>query len=263
MINSWQIKNYLRHFFTAKRNGHGVHSPFVYAMVENIFSNKEGFYAFHELKQWRIDLLKNEKEIAIHDLGAGSNVLHSSTRKVSDIANYGISSVKQSEFYFKLINYFNCKTIIELGTSIGLNTLYLSMANPKAAIYTIEGDENLNAFAKEFFATKKTSNITALHGSFDSVLPSLLKELGCFDLLYIDGNHTCEATLRYFNMALAYKEPDSILIFDDIYWRKDMTKAWEEIKAHPEVKVTVDCFYFGMVFFKKELKQKEHFKLFL
>lgn len=263
MINSWLIKNYIRHFFTAKRNGHGVHSPFVFALTENVFSKKDGFYAFQELIKYRIELLKNHKVVGITDLGAGSKKLGNTERKISDIAKHGISSVKQSEFYFKLINYLNCKTIIELGTSIGLNTLYFSKANKKAEIYTIEGSESLYEFSKELFFEKKATNIHSIHGNFDHELPLLLSKLGQFDLLYIDGNHTFEATIRYFEEALKHKHANSIIVFDDIYWNKEMTQAWEKIKSHTEVKQSIDCFYFGLILFRDEAKQKEHFKIFL
>jgi len=53
---------------------------------------------------------------------------------------------------------------------------------------------------------------------------------------------------------------NSIFIFDDIYWSQEMQKAWKEIQQHPEVRVTIDTFYWGLVFFRKE-QAKEHFKI--
>jgi hypothetical protein len=37
-----------------------------------------------------------------------------------------------------------------------------------------------------------------------------------------------------------------------------MKEAWEEIKMHDRVTVTLDLFYFGIVFFRKE-QVKQHF----
>ena len=79
-----------------------------------------------------------------------------------------------------------------------------------------------------------------------------------FDLLYIDGNHQKEATLSYFEKLLTTVHNDSVMIFDDIHWSKGMEEAWEEIKAHPKVRVTVDTFQWGLVFFRRE-QEKEHF----
>ncbi len=248
---------------TAKRSGHGVHSPFVYKLTENVFNTQQHFYAFEELSELRKDLRENETELVINDMGAGSQKMQGAKRKVKDIALHGISSQKQSELLFKLANYLKSKVIIELGTSLGLTTLYLSYSDTNSKIYALEGSESLIEFSKKLFAKKERTNITSIQGNFDQTLPQLLSQLSSFDLLYIDGNHTYEATLRYFNLALEKATSDSVIIFDDIYWSKGMTKAWEEIKQHEKVKLTIDCFYFGMVFFRDEQKQKEHFKIFI
>ncbi|MFO0356919.1 MAG: O-methyltransferase [Sphingobacteriaceae bacterium] len=263
MINSWQIKHYIKHWFTAKRKGHGVHSPFVYALVENVFSNTFQFYSFNNLTKTRKQLQLNDAELEVTDLGAGSKKFSSNKRKISDIAKHGISSKKQSEVYFKLINYLKCETIIELGTSIGLNTLYMHAAAPNSKIYTLEGSSQIAHFAKRLFEEKKAEGIQLIEGAFKNTLPVLLEQIKQFDLLYIDGDHTYLSTKHYFELALNKKHANSVIIFDDIYWSEEMTKCWEEIKQHPDVKLSIDCFYFGMVFFKDEFKQKEHFKLYV
>ena len=240
-----------------------MHSPFVYALVENVFNNTNEFYAFDQLKTIRRALLKDNTELAITDFGAGSKKLNGTTRKVKDIAQHGISSNQQSEILFKLINYLQCKVIIELGTSIGLNTMYLGCATNTSTVHTIEGSENLFTFSKNLFKENKQTNIQSYLGNFDDVLPNILSSITSFDLLYIDGNHTLEATLRYFNYALSKRTNVSVIVLDDIYWSEEMTKAWESIKENTEVRLTIDCFYFGLVFFKEEVKQKEHFKLFI
>lgn len=263
MGNSWMIKNYLKHVFKAKRGGHGVHSPFVYQLVENVLNNQHHFYSFEELSKLRKELLQNETALSIDDMGAGSQKLSASKRKVKDIAAHGISSQRQAEFLFRLCTYLKCRTIIELGTSIGLTTLYLSHTDTNSQVYTLEGSGELVNFSKGLFTKNERSNITSIQGNFDETLPKLFSELETYDLLYIDGNHTYSATLHYFKLALEKTKPDSVIIFDDIYWSKDMTKAWEEIKEDPAVKLSIDCFYFGMIFFRNEQKQKEHFKLFI
>ena len=78
------------------------------------------------------------------------------------------------------------------------------------------------------------------------------------DFIFFDGNHQKEATLKYFNQLLPLAHNDSVFIFDDIHWSKGMEEAWEEIKDHPNVRVTIDSFYWGIVFFRKE-QEKEHF----
>ncbi|MEO6302647.1 MAG: class I SAM-dependent methyltransferase, partial [Bacteroidia bacterium] len=151
----------------------------------------------------------------------------------------------------------------ELGTSIGLNTLYLAQANKNGKVITIEGSKNLVNFASTLAKKNKVKNIEFVHSTFDEALPAILNKLNYVDLLYVDGNHTYQATINYFNLALSKKNNSSVFIFDDIYWSPDMTKAWEEIKKHSSVTLSIDTFYFGMIFFKEEIKEKVDLKLFL
>ena len=89
------------------------------------------------------------------------------------------------------------------------------------------------------------------------MIPSLDTE---FDMIFIDGNHQKEATLSYFENLLPKAHNDTIFIFDDIYWSKDMTEAWEAIKKHPKVTVSIDTFFWGFVFLRTE-QAKEHFTI--
>lgn len=253
--------SYLNYLLKSK-TAHGVHSPFVYKFVTELLETKnEAYYQFKELDAVRKQLLNNHSTIEITDFGAGSKVFKGNTRKISDIAKHGISTKKFSELYFKLINFCNAEHVVELGTSIGLNTLYLAKANSKSKIYTIEGCPALCEFSSQLFKKHNAENITSLQGNFDSVLPELLNNLPRLDFFYVDGNHQYEATKKYFEMALTKKHEHSVFIFDDINWTEGMQRAWEEIKNHPEVTLSLDLFYAGIVFFRKEQKEKEHFIL--
>jgi hypothetical protein len=64
--------------------------------------------------------------------------------------------------------------------------------------------------------------------------------------------------LEYFELLIPTITNDSVWIFDDIHWSKDMEEAWEIIKNHPKVTVTIDTFQWGIVFFRSE-QLKEHF----
>ena len=256
-----KIFNYFNYLVRAK-TAHGVHSPFVYKFVTELLETKnEAYYQFKELDTIRRELLQNTTQLEITDFGAGSAVFKGNTRKISDIAKHGISQKKFSELYFKLINFSNSEYIVELGTSIGLNSLYLAKANSKSKIYTIEGCPSLYEFSLRLFKNQNAENITSLKGNFDVVFPELLNKLPRLDFLYVDGNHQYEATKKYFEMALAKKHEHSVFIFDDINWTMGMQKAWEEIKNHPDVTLSLDLFYVGIVFFRKEQKEKEHFIL--
>ena len=78
-------------------------------------------------------------------------------------------------------------------------------------------------------------------------------------LLYIKQIKNAEDLKKYFNTALKKINTQSILIFDNIHDSKEMEVSWEEIKMHKEVKLTIDLFKLGIVFFRQEQLEKENF----
>ena len=263
MINFHQIVYFVQHFFTAKRNGHGIHSPFAFDLCEEVFYNEHSFYDFELLRSVRQQLWDDSRTIEVTDYGAGSKTFKSNQRRIKDIARNGISSGKQSEIFFKLINCLKFNSCIELGTSLGLNTLYLAKANPASKIYTIEGSKNLCDFAIKLAQQQEVNNIKFINDKFDDCLPDVLEKIDHPFLMYVDGNHSYEATLRYFYLALTKSDHNSVIIFDDIYWSAGMTEAWEEIKRNTAVRLSVDTFYFGFVFFRTEVKEKIDLRIYL
>jgi predicted O-methyltransferase YrrM len=263
IINFHQIRHFILHFFLAKRKGHGVHSPFVYRLCEEVFYNNSDFYCFSELRSLRKQLLMNEQVLLVEDYGAGSMTFRSNERKIKDIVARGTSSMAQSEMLYRLVNLLGCRVCIELGTSAGLNTLYLAAANKKGQIITIEGSRSLSQFASSLAQRKGFRNITYINALFDVSLPDTLAKTAPPDLVYVDGNHTYSATMRYFRLLLEKKHKDTVLVFDDIYWSAGMTMAWKEICEHPEVTLCIDTFYSGIVFFKKEFREKTQLRLYL
>lgn len=225
------------------------------------FYDKKNYPAYRLLKDYRKELLHNKEKITVTDLGAGSKVFGSSERKISDIAkNAGVSS-KRAKFLYRLNNYLNCRNSLELGTSLGMGTCALA-ANLTTQVTSIEGCPETARIAKEEFERFGLKNTNLKIGEFDKVLEGLLQQ-GTdkkFDLVYFDGNHQKEATLKYFEALLPFAHNDSVFIFDDIHWSPGMEKAWEEIRKSPSVKVTIDTFYQGLVFFRRE-QAKQHFRI--
>jgi len=258
MSVTYQVKKYLQYRLNAK-DEHSIHSPFVFKLYTEVITNKDGYYAFDELNKIRKQLANNQQSIEVVDLGAGSKKM-TSIRKIADIAKYSVAQKKYSELLFRLTNYFKPETVLELGTSLGLSALYMAQASPKTAIISVEGCPNTHGFAQKLITSSGIKNIEAVNQSFDDAFATTLQHKK-FDLVYIDGNHKYEATLKYFNELLKSTNENSVLIFDDIYWTPDMTKAWEEIKANPAVTLSIDLYKVGLVFFRKENKQKEHFCL--
>ena len=152
------------------------------------------------------------------------------------------------------------KNILELGTSLGITTLYLSFARSSGNIYTIEGCPNIAKIAQTNFKNAKATNIDSTVGNLDKKLPEILTKIDSLDMVFFDANHTKEATLNYFYQCLEKANNNTVFIFDDIYWSEGMTEAWKEIYNNEKVTYSIDLFHLGMVFFNKEWI-KSHFKV--
>lgn len=252
----FQIKSYLT-FLLRSSNQHGVHSPFVYELVTKCFYKKTEIEKTLKFNSVRKSLLKRNDSIEVNDFGAGSKVFKNSYRKVNKITKIAGISKKKAALLIRLIQYLNPQKILEIGTSVGLGTTAISIGYPKAKITTLEGCKNTANIAKNLFLEFQLNNITIINGDFSETLPELILNDN-FELIYFDGNHTKKATLNYFETCLMNVGNNSVFIFDDIHWSKEMEQAWQIIKENPKVSVTIDTFFWGIVFFRKE-QQKEDF----
>lgn len=247
------IKSYLQFLWNSK-NEHGVHSPFVFDLVTKCFYDSKKYPEYVILKNYRKSLLENKNSIEVTDFGAGSRVFKSNQRQISKIAKTAGITSKRAELLFRITNYFQPENILEIGTSLGLATSTLSLGNKNAKITTLEGCSNTMSVAKNQLQNLK--NIEFVTTEFSSYLKQPTTDNP--QLIYFDGNHSKQATLDYFELLLPTISNETVWIFDDIHWSADMEEAWEIIKKHPKVTVTIDTFQWGFVFFRAE-QEKEHF----
>lgn len=255
MSHFWRAKQYASYLSKAN-NRHGIHSPFVYKLLDEVVYDKTNYPEYKTVESIRQELLSKKDEIEITDLGAGSTINSSNRRKISDIAKNSVKSGKWGELLFRLARHFQPETMVELGTSLGIGALYQSLGNPNGRLTTFEGCPNTAAVAGKQF-TKANVNPSIIQGNFDDTLQPYLNSIQKLDWAFIDGNHQKEPTIRYFHQCMENCHNDSVLLFDDIYWSKGMAEAWQNIKADERVTVTLDLFQVGIVFLRKQQPKQD------
>lgn len=249
------IKSYLK-FIWNSTNAHGVHSPFVFQLVQKCFYDKTNYPEYQILDNYRNSLLQNKNTIEVTDFGAGSRVFKSNTRAVNQIAKNAGISPERAKLLFRIVHYFQPKSILEIGTSLGLATSALAL-NDFSKITTLEGCTETIKQCQLQLKKFNINNVECINMEFSTFLREFpLRGLG--GLIYFDGNHSKQATLEYFELLLPTIDNETVWIFDDIHWSTEMEEAWEIIKKHPKVTVTVDTFQWGIVFFRNE-QVKEDF----
>jgi predicted O-methyltransferase YrrM len=261
------LKHFIKHYFTATLID-VLHSPFIFGLYQTCIKQQKDHTTFNEIENIRKQLLENTNIITYTDLGAGSNLLSNNIEKsISSIAKTHLKPARIAQIIHRIVLNYKYKNIIELGTSLGVTSSYIASAlkqnfeHNEVNFTTIEGSSAIKQIANEQFTILKLSDyIDSVEGNFNEQLEPVLNTYKNVDVFFIDGNHTYEATMKYFEKALPFAHNDSVFIFDDIYWSSGMTKAWEEIKQHSKVQQTVDLFFIGLVYFRTE-QIRQHFKL--
>lgn len=252
---------YLKYFFTSV-GPHGVHSPFVYALLTLVIKDKKQYPAYKQVEGLRKNLLKNNSELVLEDFGAGSKNGKEYKRTIAKIAKTSAKPSKYAKLLYRLCQYHKPKYMLELGTSLGVSTAYQALgAGADCTFISLEGSAQVAQQAQHNFKSLDIeNNIQVGVGNFDETLDSYLKQFTQLDYVFFDGNHRYKPTVDYFEKCLPLAHENTLFVFDDIRWSDEMEKAWEEIKQHPKVTLTIDLFFIGLVYFKNG-QAKQHFQL--
>ena len=236
---------------------HSLHSPFFFNFYINILKAEHSSEASERFEKNRYKFLADARSLSVEDFGAGSKFFKpNSARMIRDIARTSLTPRKYSELYQRIIKEYNYKNIIELGTSLGLNTLYLASL-PSSQVVTFEGADGVAQIAEELFISAGSQNIKLVRGNIDETLPKQMAASNSIDFALIDANHRYEPTLKYFHLLASKMTPKGLVVLDDIHYSGEMEKAWNSIRHDARVWATADLHRCGLVFFDPSLN-KQH-----
>lgn len=253
MYSTFQLGIRYIHYWMKSSNskGHGVHSPFVFELIDKVLIDDRNFYAFPLIEAARDEYYFNNSIMISYDLN--------SSETISNIAKHAVRSKKIGQLLFRLVNHFGSSTILELGTSLGITTSYLAAANHNSLVITMEGAPDIAKQAERHFQHIGLNNIEQVIGNFDSTLANVLHKNKILDFVFIDGDHQVEPIIRYFNLIKPNLEENAVVVFADIHKSKEMEQVWISVKNDEAVTLTIDLFQIGLVFFRKEQRIKQHF----
>jgi len=264
MYNFYQLsRKFISYWLKASSGkGHGIHSPFVYDFIVKVLRDQHSdLPVFQKIESIRKKLRRNNESISILDLGAGSTLNNQKERCISSIAKTAAKPSRFGKLFYRMVKHYHVDNVLELGTSLGLSTRYFAAAAPLHGVITIEGAPALAHYTRTCLKQEGYQHVKVMEGNFDDMLPEVLPVLQGRKMIFVDGNHRYEATRQYFLQSIRFLEEDDILVFDDIHWSAEMEKVWSEIKNHQQVACTIDLFFIGIVFFRKEFKEKQDFSI--
>jgi len=243
------------------KGGYGIHSPFVFDLYTGVIACNKKEKVFESIEAYRKEMLGCDIGIIRKSVAESLNGgFRGELVKLSRIARTVSVPPHLGRLLYRLVNHFQPHVMLELGTSVGISSMYIAQANPKGTLYTIEGDEAVFGIAQKRFQEMNLANIKSICGTFETELPHLAKEVSSFDFVFIDGDHNGTKLLQYFDVILPKLNSNSIVVVDDIRWSEDMEEAWREMKANKQVSISIDLFRCGVLFFRQGIA-KQHFLL--
>ncbi len=252
----FQIRQFVKFYWSAQTI-YQMHSPFLYEFCQNILDDQRYFYAFDEIEWIRAGLLQENSLVEASAFGAGSKVGEAEQKSVSDIVKNTAISPTFGRLLFRIVHFYKYKKLIEFGTCLGVSSSYLCSPSKEIQLITVEGSRPVAGYAAQVFEHLNLENVGIFLASFDDAIEQIVPEKGPFDLVYLDGHHEKEATLRYFEALEPYISRKGMLIIDDIHWSKGMTEAWKRLQEHPKVTLSINLFQIGILFFDPNFMQKQ------
>jgi len=279
-MNFFQIGEFFRFYRTATTK-YQLHSTFVYELACAVLEDERWFYAFRDVEAMREKMLASDVILNLEDFGSFtrpsfSKVGELSTtvsadkapsarsvmRSLRSIASRSGSSAAQGQMLFRLVNHLKPKTLLELGTSVGIGAMYLASAAREARFLTLEGSPEAAQVARvNLDCLGLAKNTEVRDGPFEQTLTTALQDLKLPDFVFFDGNHRPEPTLRYFEECLTFAHNKTAFVFDDTHWSEGMAEAWQKIKSHPRVTLTLDFFELSLAFTDPDFREKQHFNI--
>lgn len=253
------ITHFLKYsLFSGHSRGHGIHSPLIFDIVTRVLRNKIDPVVVFKAEELRKKMLGDQRTIDTHDYGAGHAGKKGGSRKVSEIARYSAIPAKYGELLARLAGEYGENGVLELGTSLGISTLYMALGNPDTAVKTIEGCPESAAIAKQNFAVAGAENVNLINSKFRPALEELKMTGFRPGLVFIDGDHQKESLLGNFREICSMTDDSALIAIDDIYLSSGMHEAWISIKDDRRVSATLDIFRLGLVLLRGNVARQHY-----
>jgi predicted O-methyltransferase YrrM len=225
------------------RKGYGVHSPFVYNLITKVIEEKSSFYAYKEIENFRKHLL------------AGNNELSLITAKETQHPNYGA-------LLFRIVNFFKCRNVLQIGCSTGVLSLYLALAfRTQGECYLVEERSGLLQNLKEYALAHNLQKLHYMEGDPAKSLQKLHTVFSAADLIFVNLYPGSIGLEKALGLCELFIKKNTILILNDITKNREMKNLWIKIKKHAQTRVCIDLYALGIVFFDDKLP-KRHYKVY-
>ncbi len=218
------------------RKGYGVHSPFAYSLITGVIYEKTPYYNYKHLNK----------------------IICKARKQDPALWNRSLEKSKICKLLFRLLNDAQANTILEIGTSAGASTLYLSSARKNARCVTLDEKSQANKLATRLFSSYENP-IEFRVGDVPSLVIEAISELESLDFLLLHPkNYPLNVVQMMFEECMNKVNPHSVFVIRDIYASLAMRKWWKELVKDQRLGITFDLYDLGIIFFD-QTKIKQHY----
>lgn len=253
LIQGLRFLNYI----SKSRSIFHIHSPFVFALYYRVLKGK-GMPALPDaIRKYLHSFRSATTHIEREQQGATGRMQRT---LLKEIALRESASQRDTSALFRLAYYLKPGIILELGTCVGKSACAMAMGAPLAKVISVDADSNLQEFARQKTASLGLTNIEFRNGSFRDILPLISSEHSKIDLIFLDGDHRKEETIRLVQHLLPCLSSQGLILIHDIHYSEEMMEAWEFVQGFSEVSASVSTFTMGFLFVSEGLS-RQRFRL--
>lgn len=228
-----------------------MHSPFVYEFLNEVLEDDRLYHSFGIIENYRRNLLGNTSKISQAD----TNLTISQLAKTKSI------TTKIGELLFKTVHLYKPKTILNIGVNLGIASLYQATPNSTAQLIAIETSSSVALRTNSFLKQLGIQNIQIKAGNIGEQLAQSMKNLTRTDFIYFNDFWGKDTTYKYFETCLERCNADTVFVIRTPHASEENNAFWQAAKTHISVKLSIDLFDLGFLFFRSEQKEVAHYQL--
>lgn len=243
------FKNYIKYLFCSRHwRGYGVHSPFAFELVTRVIEEKLPYYKYSLVERVR----KSQK------MSKRTFVMDGRECKLQDLASENVDSA-YAQLLFRLVNKYKARNVVETDMRTGIASMYLAAPDSKVKVTTFGRDDALNELALHYMKETGFRNVNIVRGTAEKKLQEVVDELDALDLLFVNDCVNGSDLDDRIGVCMSKTASQTIFVVEGIYANESMTASWKRLQANPRVRVTVDMFRYGLVFFKEDLQKEDYY----
>jgi len=254
----FRISSYWNYLLHAQNNAY-IHSPFVFDFYQNVVLG--GQILDQDIISYKTYLASNNTKLHLNTIGAKKGNTAKYSRSVASHFQLTKTSKKEGALLFRIVSHYAIQNAIELGTSLGVSSLYIAKGNSHIKLKTIDFNTDTSEVLDQFLKNRSIQNIEIIIGTFEEQVARVAEQIKPIQLAYIDGDHSYEATIKNLDTISAHLDKTFFIVLDDIRWSKGMWRAWKQLIKNPLYNFTFDMGSIGVLIRIPNNATKQHYYL--